>query len=101
MELHKDAYKTIYEKEEDHWWFRGRRLIIKELLDRLCLPEGARILDVGCGTGGNLALLGEYGDAQGCDFSEEAIRFCKLRGLEHAFQASRSEERRVGKECRL
>ena len=88
MELHKDAYKTIYEKEEDHWWFRGRRLIIKDVLDRLGLPQGARILDVGCGTGGNLTLLREYGDADGCDFSEEAIRFCKLRGFEHAFQAS-------------
>ncbi len=88
MELHKDAYKTIYEKEEEHWWFRGRRLIIQNLLDRLDLPGSARILDVGCGTGGNLSLLREYGEAEGCDFSEEAIRFCKLRGFEHAFQAS-------------
>ncbi len=88
MELHKDAYKTIYEKEEDHWWFRGRRLIIQEVLKGLDLPEDSRILDVGCGTGGNLALLRDYGRAEGCDYSEEAIRFCKLRGFEQAFQAS-------------
>ncbi len=88
MELHKDAYKTIYEKEEDHWWFQGRRLITCDLLAGMDLPPQARILDVGCGTGGNLVLLQHYGEVEGCDFSEEAIRFCHMRGFEHAFQSS-------------
>ncbi len=88
LELHKDAYKTIYDKEEDHWWFRGRRLIIEDVLRSLNLPKGARILDVGCGTGGNLVLLRDYGQVDGCDYSEEAIRFCRLRGFVHTFRAS-------------
>jgi SAM-dependent methyltransferase len=38
-------------------------------------------LDAGCGTGLNLAYLGERGQAVGLDLSEEAVRFCASRGV--------------------
>ena len=41
----------------------------------------ARILDVGCGTGANLMLLSQFGDAQGVDISADALLFCRQRGL--------------------
>jgi SAM-dependent methyltransferase len=44
--------------------------------------ERPRILDVGCGTGANLELLGRFGEAEGVDVSEEALAFCRARGLE-------------------
>jgi SAM-dependent methyltransferase len=41
--------------EEEHWWFRARRRILKALLPRDMLwHQGMRVLEIGCGPGGNL-----------------------------------------------
>ena len=87
MKLHDQAYLAIYEKEEGHWWFRGRRAVLSELLKVLDLPARADILDVGCGTGGNLVFLKAYGNVDGCDYAEEALRYCAMRGFNHVRQA--------------
>jgi len=81
MRLRREAYLSIYEKEEGHWWFRGRRAVLREMLRRVPLPPSPRILDVGCGTGGNLAFLSLYGEAEGCDCAEEALEYCSKRGF--------------------
>ena len=39
--------KAMLDVDEHHWWYRGRRLIVRSELDRLGLPAGARILDAG------------------------------------------------------
>lgn len=80
MKLSKKAYSSIYEKEDVHWWYLGRRKILSALLDSIDNGEHRRILDAGCGTGGNFPFLEKYGSVEGCDYSEEAIRFCNLRG---------------------
>ena len=52
------------------------------LLGRVLPHDGSlRILDAGCGTGINLAELARFGRAFGCDFSSEALHFCRRRGL--------------------
>ena len=43
-------------------------------------PERS-ILDVGCGTGSMLPLLGRFGAAQGVDTEPKAIELCHERGL--------------------
>ena len=40
-----------------------------------------RILDVGCGTGANLEMLAQFGEAEGVDISDEALEFCCAKGL--------------------
>lgn len=73
--------QDIYNHEQSHWWFVGRRKIVFSILDK-CLPvvkDQLRLLDVGCGTGFNLARLDKYGHATGVDISEEAVRFSRLR----------------------
>lgn len=40
-----------------------------------------RILDVGCGTGANLEMLATFGQAEGVDVADEALTFCKGKGL--------------------
>ena len=84
QEMQHHTYSIMYEVEEKHWWFVGRRRIIATFLEKICgemNPRTPRILDVGCGTGANLELLGKYGDAEGVDVSAEALAFCRTRGL--------------------
>lgn len=83
MQLH--TYSIMYRVEESHWWFIGRRRIISSFLARLRpeMKNRPRILDVGCGTGANLELLSQFGDAEGVDISTEALSFCRARGLQN------------------
>lgn len=79
MEDH--VYQQLYDLEDGHWWFRGRRAVLWALLRRAGLPDRPRLLDAGCGTGRNLAEFGRLGTAQGVDPSPQAIDFCRRRGL--------------------
>jgi SAM-dependent methyltransferase len=80
------TYAILYQIEESHWWHRGRRRILASFVEEICSnfkKRRPRILDVGCGTGGNLSLLSQYGDAEGVDVSPDALDFCRARGLEN------------------
>lgn len=82
--MNRDEYRVMYEIEDDFWWYTGMRASMLRLL-RAYMPETPgrrpRILDAGCGTGGMLVHLRELGEAVGVDISEEALHFCRLRGL--------------------
>lgn len=85
-QMQQHTYGIMYEEEGTHWWFVGRRRILesmtREALEAFRGPGRPRILDVGCGTGANLEMLGAFGDAEGVDVSEDALEFCKARGLD-------------------
>ncbi|MDQ8755825.1 class I SAM-dependent methyltransferase [Sphingosinicella sp. LHD-64] len=56
------VYDRMAELDEQHWWYRARREILSDLIARrIAPPVGARILEIGCGTGHNLAMLGGFG----------------------------------------
>jgi SAM-dependent methyltransferase len=81
------AYREHYEVEDRHWWYRGRWAVVEALLSHADLPPSPRILDAGCGTGGNLRKFGRLGTASGVEPSAEAVGFCQARGLERVQQA--------------
>lgn len=60
-----------------HWWYEGRRRLVELLLDGR-LAAGSSIVDVGCGTGDNFAMLealaGPGGRLTGVELSEHAIK---------------------------
>jgi SAM-dependent methyltransferase len=69
-----DAYREMAATEDVHWWFVARREILACLIGKLRLPAGARILEIGAGTGGNLAMLSRYGSVDGIEHDPEARR---------------------------
>jgi SAM-dependent methyltransferase len=89
-----EDYEYLYRLEENFWWFAGMREITAALLDPF-LPPGARvILDVGCGTGGNLEWLARYagnGRIVGVDLISTALGFSHKRHHELLVQASATD----------
>ncbi|HEX7058279.1 MAG TPA: methyltransferase domain-containing protein [Solirubrobacterales bacterium] len=81
------AYREHFEVEDRHWWFRGRWAVIEALLSRTPLPQSPKILDAGCGTGGNLQRYDQLGEAEGVDPAPEAVEFCRERGFDSVQQA--------------
>src|ERR1044072_3458265 len=84
MEQH--TYGIMHEVEGSHWGFVGRRAILegflKDIKESIRDPRSPfRILDVGCGTGANLEMLSQFGEAEGVDVSDDALEFCRQKGL--------------------
>lgn len=88
------VYKGIAEIEEYHWWYRGRRVIIRALLERQLSGDsaGRQVLSVGCGMGGELEFLQEFGDVSGIDPSEEALSYCRERGYVKGIRRAGAEQ---------
>ena len=54
--------------EASHWWYVGtREICLALLMPHIGGGMPLRILDIGCGTGGNLAELARLGQARGID----------------------------------
>lgn len=87
--------------ENDHWWFVARRSILRALLRHLVAPSrSAKIIDVGCGTGGNIGSLAAEYDSIGIDPSAEAIAYARERYPQTRFICGRAPEDLGGEAAR-
>lgn len=68
-----EAYDALDALQDRHWWYLGARAAYRTLLDLGLASRPGRILEVGSGTGGNLALLEEYGTVCGLELSARAL----------------------------
>jgi len=67
------VYDRMAEIDGRHWWYRARRDILERLIaTRVRPPEGARILEIGCGTGHNLDMLGRFGTVDAVEMDDAA-----------------------------
>jgi SAM-dependent methyltransferase len=73
-----EEYARIAAVEDDHWWYRNTRGLAADLLAPW-LHRRPRVLDAGCGPGGNGAWLATHGDVIGVDLSPDALAFVKAR----------------------
>ena len=86
QEMQQHTYAIMDRVEDSHWWFVGRRAILESFLKGIVRSlrsriENPKILDVGCGTGANLEMLSQFGSAEGVDVSDDALDFCRQKGL--------------------
>ena len=74
------VYDRMAELDERHWWYRARREILAALIAReIRLGGGARILEIGCGTGHNLEMLERFGRADGIEIDPAARAVAEAR----------------------
>jgi 2-polyprenyl-3-methyl-5-hydroxy-6-metoxy-1,4-benzoquinol methylase len=66
-------YDRMAEHDSTHWWYRARRDVLAALIRRkVSLPPLARILEIGCGTGHNLAMLSQFGDVDAIEIDDHS-----------------------------
>jgi SAM-dependent methyltransferase len=77
-----EEIRVIDAVELSHWFYRGMREVCARLMAPfLPVRRPLRILDVGCGTGGNLLQLSALGHAEGIDPSPLCVEYCRRKGL--------------------
>jgi SAM-dependent methyltransferase len=59
--MKKMTYDIEWDLERFHWWFVGRRKLLKFLISSMPLPKDIPVIDIGCGVGSNLTLLKSLG----------------------------------------
>jgi 2-polyprenyl-6-hydroxyphenyl methylase/3-demethylubiquinone-9 3-methyltransferase len=76
-------YDRIAAVEDEHWWYRNTRALMRELLTPW-LGSDQRILDAGCGPGGNGSWLAAHGHVVGVDLASESLAHVRARRPEIA-----------------
>jgi SAM-dependent methyltransferase len=78
--MQSEQFQLHAEIEQRHWWFVARRAILARLLNEICPASRERVIvDVGCGTGANLASVAGRYACIGIDASKEAVSLAQQR----------------------
>src|SRR3989338_3970814 len=75
-------YERIEYRDKYNFWHIGRREILREALERVIKKTENTILDIGCGPGGNIAVLKPFGRVIGIDNSSEALKYAETKGYD-------------------
>jgi ubiquinone/menaquinone biosynthesis C-methylase UbiE len=86
--VNRGEYEVMFETEDTHWWYRALRGILGDALQIHGEVQQPRVLDLGCGTGANMVMVGASAEVYGVDFAAEALLCCKKRGLSRVAAAS-------------
>ena len=73
--------QAMLDADEHHWWYRGRRRVIRAELDLLGLAGDQRLLDAGCGSGRTMVELARYGVVSGLELDPGAAEIARRRGV--------------------
>ncbi|MGW8189890.1 class I SAM-dependent methyltransferase [Sphingomonas hankookensis] len=74
------VYDRMAAHDSTHWWYRARREILADYVERYAgLKPGSRILEIGCGTGHNLPMLGAFGEVDAIEIDPAAREIASER----------------------
>jgi SAM-dependent methyltransferase len=78
--MERQVYDRMAELDQRHWWYRARRKVLAALIARVVRPRpNSRILEVGCGTGHNFAMLDRFGSVEAIEVDEAARAMAERR----------------------
>jgi SAM-dependent methyltransferase len=79
--MEKREYERMFQAQNVHWWYRGMTAVTRALIEKYYHAGGGlRICDAGCGTGGALNLLSDYGRVTCFDRSPYALQLSRRLG---------------------
>ena len=74
------VYDRMAEHDSTHWWYTARRDVLHDYVARYAgLPNDARILEIGCGTGHNLPMLMQFGSVDAIEIDPAAREIAAKR----------------------
>jgi SAM-dependent methyltransferase len=74
--------QAMLDADERHWWYRGRRRVLRAELARLAAPdEHLDVLDAGCGSGRTMQELAAYGTVSGIELNQQGAEIARARGV--------------------
>lgn len=74
-------YRNVFENEATHFFYVSTHNLVIRLIGKWMEKKELVILDAGCGTGGMMKRLSNFGSVEGVDYSDEAIKYARKRGL--------------------
>lgn len=77
-----ELFDEMWNVEQQHWWFVGRRRVVASLVDRFAPKPAAgrlQVCELGCGTGGNLDYWKQTSEVCGMDISAKALEYARRR----------------------
>ena len=78
--MERKVYEQMAKLDGSHWWFTARRRILDGLIERVVKPpKDARILELGAGTGHNLAMLSRFGTVEASELDPVARELASER----------------------
>ena len=81
--MERAAYREMADLDQRHWWYQARRRILEDLIRRTIRPpKDAQILEIGCGTGHNLDMLGTFGHVDAIELDDESRAIAEKRLVE-------------------
>ncbi len=85
--MNPNEFHNIAQVECTHWWYRGMAKMAADWLRQLPSQTKGLILDAGCGTGGNLDWLAQFGFPYGVDVHPVALQLAARPGSRHLVRA--------------
>lgn len=71
--MQQQVYNSFSSLESKHWWFTARRKYLNKVISTFFRGRsGLEFCEVGCGTGGNLSMLSDYGTVEAVEMNDQA-----------------------------